>query len=217
MTHKITFAFVGLKQCLLLSHYSNSKLHCSTQKLWHHQHSISTLEEFSESATSLEAIFALELLTLCMQHGAFPCRKDCWGVRNMLFARRDLEGWTTEIAGSRKVLVSITTSSLHFSEHHTCFLWQMQSVNVWPAFTNLVNLYWQKISGRKFQTTMVASTFYCSIAAPRCNLYAEVLGLIQHFTAFVFHHLFSERETEIAVEVESQRGCTVCCLQVWET
>lgn len=58
---------------------------------------------------------------------------------------------------------------------------------------------------------------YCSDAARRHNLYAEVLSLIQHFADFVFHHLFSEGEKDIAVQVESQRGCTVCCLHVGET
>lgn len=64
---------------------------------------------------------------------------------------------------------------------------------------------------------MVASIFYYLATTPRHNFYAEVLGLIQHLTAFVFLHLFSEGEMKIAVQVESKRGCTVCCLQVWET
>lgn len=64
---------------------------------------------------------------------------------------------------------------------------------------------------------MVASIFYYLAATPRHNLYAEVLGLIQHLTAFVFLHLFSEEEMEVAAQVESKRGHKVCCLQVWKT
>lgn len=64
---------------------------------------------------------------------------------------------------------------------------------------------------------MAVNTLYCSDAVCRRKLYAEVLGFIQHFTDFYFHHLFSEGETEIAVQVESQRGYTVSCLHVGET
>lgn len=67
----------------------------------------------------------------------------------------------------------------------------MQRINIWPAFANLVNLLLTKDIWQKVPNYNGSKHFYCSAAAPRCNLYAEVLGLIQHFTAFVFHHLFS--------------------------
>lgn len=59
---------------------------------------------------------------------------------------------------------------------------------------------------------MVGSTLQCSDTVLRSDLDAEVLGLIQSFTDFVFHHMYSEGETEITVQVNRQKEteCPVC-------
>lgn len=50
---------------------------------------------------------------------------------------------------------------------------------------------------------MVVSTLQCSDTVLRSDLDAEVLGSIQSFTDFVFHHLYSEGETETTAQANS--------------